>query len=57
MSEATNEMARMTEGSELYKAAKAKQVAAKSALIAIMTADSEVQKHATRNRLAAEVSS
>lgn len=43
MSEATNEMAHMTEGSELYKAAKAKHVAAKSTLIAIMTADSEVE--------------
>ena len=33
----------MTEGSELYKAAKAKHVAAKSDLIAIMNADSEVE--------------
>ena len=43
MSEAINEMARMTEGSELYKAAKAKHVAAKGALIAIMNADSEAE--------------
>lgn len=43
MEEATNEMARMTEGSELYKAAKAKHIAAKGALIAIMTSDSEVE--------------
>lgn len=43
MNEAINEMARMTEGSELYKAAKAKHVAAKSDLIAIMNADSEVE--------------
>lgn len=41
MNEATNEMARMTEGSELYKAAKAKHVQAKAALIAIMTPESE----------------
>ena len=39
MNEATNEMARMTEGSELYKAAKAKHVAAKRAWIAIMDAE------------------
>lgn len=43
MNEAINEMARMTEGSELYKAAKAKHVAAKGALIAIMNADSEAE--------------
>ncbi len=43
MNEATNEMERMTEGSELYKSAKAKHVEAKRALIAIMTAESEVE--------------
>lgn len=43
MNEATNEMARMTKGTELHKAAKAKHAAAKSALIAIMTTDSEVE--------------
>jgi len=43
MNEATNEMSRMTEGSELYKAAKAKHVEAKRALIAIITVDSEVK--------------
>ena len=43
MNEALNEMARLTEGSELYTAAKAKHVEAKGALIAIMTADSEVE--------------
>lgn len=43
MNEATNEMSRMTEGSELYKAAKAKRVEAKRALIAIMNAESEVE--------------
>ena len=41
MNEATNEMARMTEGSELYKAAKAKHQAAKRALIAIMSNQEE----------------
>ena len=39
MNEALNEMARMTEGSELYKAAKVKHVEAKGALIAIMSAE------------------
>ena len=43
INEATNEMARMTEGTELYKAAKAKHVEAKRALIAIMSAESEVE--------------
>ncbi|QZI89608.1 hypothetical protein SIPHO076v1_p0075 [Vibrio phage PS34B.1] len=56
MEEATNEMARMTEGSELYKAAKAKHVAAKGALIAIMTAD-EVENAESQNEvLEAELS-
>ena len=43
MNEAINEMARMTEGSELYKAAKEKHTKAKSAWIAIMTAESEIE--------------
>jgi hypothetical protein len=43
MNEATNEMVRMTEGSELYKAAKEKHAQAKRALIEIMNAESELE--------------
>lgn len=43
MNEAVNEMARMTEGSDLYKEAKAKHAAAKGILIAIMADESEVE--------------
>lgn len=55
MNEATNEMARMTEGSELYKAAKAKHVAAKRALIAIMDAEESASVEAQSETLEAEL--
>lgn len=41
MNEATNEMARMTEGSELYLEAKAKHQASKKALIEMMSKEEE----------------
>jgi len=57
MNEATNEMARMTEGSDLYNAAKAKHVQAKAALIAIMNSESvEIEVEAAEVELTEIVS-